>query len=221
MIEKIIVDAFKLFEQDFQDGDEVIIVNDNNLLDWGTLSYDETGFTLSSRIRATHHYDWHQCVFMAKDGFPIRKIFGTFPKGIDITNKQEVIREALTLESIDALKEKISFMERNILLGGCRSQFKKIIVEFEELLQYFKNKISHPFLNYIQGDGIRGGRPSVSGIAFGCPFRIDDLISVQLFNPYGVGSKYDLTSMEETIRIVHKNGAVAQLWQLTEAFDFE
>ena len=166
------MDAWDLFEQDFKQGDEVIIVNSQDLVDFGTLKYDEKGFTLESGSRPKRSYTWHQCTFMAKDGFPVRKIFGRFPKGPDITSKQDALR----------------------------------IIAADDFQTHEERTVARK-------------KESEYGIRFGCPFETDPCL-VQVFNPGCFGQEFDLTSMEETLRLTHSNGTVAQLWQLTEIFDF-
>jgi len=73
-------DAIKLFEDTFKDGEEVVIYLANDKFDYGILIIKENGILLKKSLKKFTEYKWHEIVFMAHDGFPVKKImtYGRF-----------------------------------------------------------------------------------------------------------------------------------------------
>ncbi len=68
--------AWELFRKLFREGDEVIIITDEDAFIWGDLmSYDEEGCELRS-MKGTRKYKWDCIRFMGHDGFPVRALTG-------------------------------------------------------------------------------------------------------------------------------------------------
>jgi hypothetical protein len=68
--------AWELFCELFGEGDEVIVITDEDVFIWGDLmSYDEEGCELRS-MKGTKKYKWDCIRFMGHDGFPVRALTG-------------------------------------------------------------------------------------------------------------------------------------------------
>ena len=229
------MNSFQLFEQDFKEGDQVVIVNDLDLIDWGVLTYNDKGFALASGRRPARHYTWDQCVMMAHDGFPVRKIFGRFPKGQDITDKQIFFRAGFAVEVIEKLEREINEI-KNIVKQhiGSNPHINKSIRDMYNTIHLLE-KEREPMNSYWTEDERETVISSeedvydaestnkkedirIASIRFGCPFETG-IVTLQLYNPGGCGRMYDLTSQEETLRMIADNGCVGQLWQLDSVFD--
>ncbi len=88
------IDIWKLFRQEFKDGEQVIIVHEDCKLYGGKLTAYETHCTIGSR-----NYKWGEIVFIAHDGFPCRALRTTLSDEQlgDIENEDAVILLRKTL----------------------------------------------------------------------------------------------------------------------------
>jgi len=93
--------GWELFESCFKEGDEVVVIDEDDRFHWGKAAFNEQGFALYRPGKATA-FLWDQVRFMAHDGFPVRKILGadgsTSIELLDTEDTQEAIREVLTEE---------------------------------------------------------------------------------------------------------------------------
>lgn len=91
--------AWKLYWSMFKDGDEVVIITDDDKLYWGELETHNDGIELIIIRGPSRHYSWDQIRFMSHDGFPVKKLMGADGgksiEKLDTTDTQKVIRAAL------------------------------------------------------------------------------------------------------------------------------
>lgn len=200
------ISARKLFKKDFKKGQFVVIIAEDDRLDWGTLHFDEVDkgiLTLSSGLRSAHRYHWNQIIFMSHGGFSVRKIFGKYPEREVITGDiPGLFRAALAQENLEALQRKVDAARE--ILG---IDLKEISPEFAKVQEEMKVEIE-PF------------RDVLTRIKFGDPFEVE-AHHVQLFNPGNVGPQFYLNPAEEVLRMMSRDGALAHHWQLVNVFEFE
>jgi len=95
--------GWELFESCFKEGDEVVVIDEDDRFHWGRMTFDKQGlgFALYNPYKAVA-FLWDDVRFMAHDGFPIRKLLGADGSRtielLDTLNTQESIREALSIE---------------------------------------------------------------------------------------------------------------------------
>lgn len=66
-MDNIRTNIWKLFREEFKDGEKVIVVHEDTNIYWGTLRATERECCVGSR-----DFTWDQIVFIAHDGFPCR-----------------------------------------------------------------------------------------------------------------------------------------------------
>ncbi len=92
-------EAWELFRSCFNDDDDVVIVTDNDTFDLGTLCIRKDGFWLDRGSQFERFFKWEAVLFMAHDGFPVKRLMGPgegeVVKRIHPTNSRLAIRDAL------------------------------------------------------------------------------------------------------------------------------
>lgn len=94
------VDQWDLFHSQFKDGEDVVIILDDDTARQGKLTAIEQGALIQppgAKVPTLYH--WNRIQFISHDGFPVRKLLGadgseTIAK-LDTTNTELAIREAL------------------------------------------------------------------------------------------------------------------------------
>jgi hypothetical protein len=204
----MLTSAWELFKKDFKNGDQVIIVTEDERFDWGTLHYnDEKGdVTLSSGLRPVRTYHWNQIVFMCQDGFPVRKVFGPSPererKYEDVPG---LLRAALAEENLEALERKAYAVQG--IIGLPEVELDEVSPGFARSQEEMRAE-TEPFESLL------------TRIKWGDPIRVEAR-HVRLYNAGNVGPQFYLNPAEEVLRMMSGDGALAHLWQLTNVFEFE
>lgn len=198
--------ARKLFKKDFKNGQFVVIISEDDQLDWGTLHFDKVDegmVTLSSGLRPARTYHWNQIIFMSHGGFPVRKIFGKYPEKDLITGDVPgLFRAALAQENLEALQKKT-----NAARGILGIDLKEISPGFAKVQEEMQAEVE-PFEDIL------------ARIKFGDPFQVE-ACGVRLFNAGNVGPQFYLNPREEVLRMMSEDGAMAHLWQVGNVFEFE
>ena len=92
-------EAWELFRSCFNDDDDVVIVTDNDTFDLGTLCIGKGGLWLDHGSQFERFFKWEAVLFMAHDGFPVKRLMGPgegeVVKRIHPTNSRLAIRDAL------------------------------------------------------------------------------------------------------------------------------
>ncbi len=91
--------AWDLYRRCFKEGDEVIVIDDDDRVFWGKLNTEELGITLRHAKRS-HFLYWEDVRFMSHDGFPVRRLVGADgdPSILKEKSAKDAIRAALTKE---------------------------------------------------------------------------------------------------------------------------
>jgi hypothetical protein len=90
-------DAWKLFWSMFSEGDNVVVITEDDEFYWGKMSTTDTCCCLTGHGGMTE-IDWDDVVLIAHDGFPVRKVFGegSVVEQLDTSNVEDAIRCALS-----------------------------------------------------------------------------------------------------------------------------
>ena len=110
-------DAWDLYHSMFKEGDEVVIVTEEeDHFEWGKIKTEKDGCRLTRPGQKSKYFDWDNIRFLAHDGFPVKKLMGadgskTIEK-IDTTKTQEAIREALSINSQSFDRESYTICKR-------------------------------------------------------------------------------------------------------------
>lgn len=75
------MDAWKIYNKCFKDGDTVIIVTEDDGVYYGILKTEETGCYIRrknsfKKLQNGHLFEWEIIRFMAHDGFPCKQLLG-------------------------------------------------------------------------------------------------------------------------------------------------
>lgn len=94
------VDQWDLFHSQFKDGEDVVIILDDDTARQGKLTAIEQGALIQpSSAKVPTLYNWDRIQFISHDGFPVRKLMGADGSEaiakLDTTNTETAIREAL------------------------------------------------------------------------------------------------------------------------------
>jgi len=94
------VDQWDLFHSQFQDGEDVVIILDDDTARQGKLTAIEQGALIRPPgTKVSTLYDWDRIQFISHDGFPARKLLGADGSEsiakLDTTDTETAIREAL------------------------------------------------------------------------------------------------------------------------------
>jgi hypothetical protein len=92
-------DAWELFRAMFKDGDEVIVVDDDDQFHWGKLQATEDHCVLKRSGLRNKEIFWEDVQFISHDGFPCSKLLGAdgsaLIQKLDTRDPQRAIREAM------------------------------------------------------------------------------------------------------------------------------
>jgi len=213
--------AWDIWEKDFKKGDEVILIDDNTMFDWGILDYNDKEVILSSGKRPARHYPHHKIVFICHDGFPVRKFLGPWPhETFDAQLIPEVMRAALASENEDYLKKELKSIEKAAAsLGITEKAFydHPTVISALEIMK----QLSSPFVTLAKTIKDTIKEKERKRIFYGHPVEFNP-ISVQLFNPGNSTTWFHSNHpQEEVLRMVAHNGLIGQLWDLEGVYHFE
>lgn len=195
-------DAWSLYHAMFKNGEEVVLVLENDEFTWGKIVKTTADYlTLKSLTDKEEKIHWDDVRFMAHDGFPVRQIFGAdgshLIEQVDTKDIQKAIRQifsakpyshcdkpAISLDSFKhcpkCVKEGFS-SDAYLALKRCREQSAGIT-------------IGHPYeLRAAKGLLVNSGK---------------------IWTP----TNYEY---EETLLLESKDGARAMLWDLSTCYHFE
>lgn len=138
--------ADSIYRSAFKDGETVVVEDDQGEFIWGKLRTNKHGITLTRPDGQSRRMEWHEIVFMAHDGFPVKEIAGmTYEDAVEFCWKlpTEVFRETLDAMAkkheddlkkrdkvISALKgEEEEESPRITFGGGCPFVFEDVYVK--------------------------------------------------------------------------------------------
>lgn len=189
-------DIWKLFWNTFKIGDDVILITDEDKFACGELIYaDDEGLRIKVRWRTEYYFHWAVVKFMAKDGFPVKKLMGA-----DGSSSIEKFDSEVTIGSISELTKEIKEKEYQI------ASWKEL--SKEAIRNVLIKDLAEPTHVFVSGD----------------PYLIEDVFAkiVNVGNEWILNEYWAEDNLyEETICLKHKNGAVGFLWDLSTIYYFE
>lgn len=214
--------AWDVWEKDFKRGDEVILVDDNTMLDWGILDYDDKDIILTSGLRPARRYPHHKIVLICHDGFPMRKFLAPFPREkFETELVPEVMRAALAAENQVVLKKEMEAIARAASSLGVK---EKAFYEHETIKSAISimKSLADPLFSLHNRIKERIKRREGSyGFSYGHPIEFYPA-SVELLNR-GNWTTWFWSNhpQEEVLRMFSKEGLAAHLWDLSGVYHFE
>ena len=95
-------DAWDLFHSMFEDGEEVVIITDEEEFFYGFLKTTDIHCVLEKSNKNPIEIEWDEVRFISHDGFPVKKLRGADGSALitylDTTDTQKAIREALEIK---------------------------------------------------------------------------------------------------------------------------
>lgn len=97
-------DAWSLYHTMFKNGDEVVLVLEDDEFTWGKIvRAEKEKIVLKSLTDKEEKIHWDDVRFMAHDGFPVKQLFGAdgshLIEQLDTTNTQKAIRQAFSAKT--------------------------------------------------------------------------------------------------------------------------
>jgi len=234
------IDGHKLFDRMFKNGDQVVIITENDLMDYGKLYVLLNSFTLTQQGRKPKEYPWNQVVFMAHDGFPVKKVrtynmYGEIDiDRVDTSKTLEVIRQ-INNGTIPLKKQEWELKYpgiKNKCYAQIVDQMNKSFKEFGEVhAKYIYcdmgchsgweiNNMLPKIKKYLIFDPSSPSKhfPDKRALRFGDPFDIEN-VSVELFNPGNSGRIYEEHPYEEFL-LLDTGEIKAMLYHLPAVLEF-
>lgn len=209
------VNTWDLFHSMFKEGEQVVVIDEDDSFHWGYLFSSDVGGIHLTRPKRSEFIKWEDIVFISHDGFPVKKLP---PSGADmfieamlktkkIENKQQLIRETLTTDLCYYCGSLYFENSLNLIFRRHADNTKCPKCKYG----YSDDDDDSP--TYAPGHG-----PS-TGLSFGDPFEIEK-VSCRLFNPgnNSLYHEYYDDTFIETLAMVSKDGAKAQLFTLNTVF---
>lgn len=191
--------AWELFDACFSDGDDVIVIDEDDGFHWGSLEVHKT-FCLLSRagLKEPDRVDWIDVSFISHDGFPVQKLTGADGRirveTVDTVNTQRAIRELLTLHVCAKCRKKLQ--EDEVEEG----EYKRV---WRELCNVC-NAALHKARRFVRGD----------------PWEVGPC-KARLFNPGNSGQEHWMGDYEEVVVARSSDDAAALMWGLHTVFHVE
>ena len=105
--------AWKIYWDMFRDGDQVIIVDEDDKVHWGKITAHEYTCVLKRLDGSEDEFHWDEIRFICKDGFPVRKLLGADGNKnilkMNTDDTQKIVRTALDQEYHTEKKKKVVF----------------------------------------------------------------------------------------------------------------
>lgn len=208
--------AWDLFYSCFKDGEEVVIVDDDEVVRWGTLKLysgpiKEKSFALIDTKGVGKTFHWINVSLIAHDGFPIRKLTGADSnqtiEGIDTTDITEAIRRLATETLCDLCNKSKPDIQMN------ESRRPKDIKGDHRRISFCNNC----------GDRIRKNRfnkPEEYNFVYGDPFLIEN-VQAELYYPGNSGPRWWDDDEEEVLLLTARDGAKAQVFDIPNIYYFK
>lgn len=184
-------DAWTLFNSCFQEGDEVLVITEEDRVFWGLLvGTTEKGVMLKKRYypEKVRFYEWDSIRFMCQDGFPVSKLMAS-PSD----------RYIEQLDTIDT----VAYIRRALVSKECKDC----------------GKLIEDYAGFDAGSGYCAKCKSQrwnKTVYFGDPFRCEGINFDLLANPGNDGPWFwGNTKYLETLVLSSQEGRRALLWDLS------
>lgn len=193
--------ALDLFDSMFKDGDEVVVVDDDDCVFFGRIEMtDQDTLVLKTYSSKGITIEWEDVRFISHDGFPVEKLRGAdgsrLIEATNTTNIKKAIRKAATAD-------------RGLLTEPCDSCG----------LPVARKKLKYRRYKSKTGSCLWGDVCGRHTFVFGEPYHVWD-VTAQLINPGNSGRLGYPPEREETLILTSKDGAKAFLTDLDTVFYF-
>lgn len=206
--------AWELFRSIFKEGDEVIIITEDDEFKWGKIRTTEMFCNLTRPGRKEEAIFWEDIRWVSHEGFPVRKLTGVEGKvlieTLDTTDIQAFVREALVHGVCWKCKavapaETLGLWRGKSVCGKCKEEYQTVAKE-------------------AATSSWKPWRRST----FGDPFMIEDFEAVVLNagNPWPREGPEEYLdnwnyTFEEVMVALHRGGAIGLLWDFSTIIHFE
>lgn len=200
------IKAWDLYNSMFKDGDEVIMLDEDDYFHWGVLkSTDKYCILTRPTTGKVEKFEWDEVRFIAREGFPIKRLTGVdgskLIETLDTTDIQRFLREVLV----------------SVICDKCGIRIDATPDSHEGYV------ISSPrgSYNYYRCSDCKKKRRAVVGD----PYLLEDF-SCCLLNPGNSWPKEQYWNKwqwdyEEVMVMRHKGGAQGLLWDIPTIYHFE
>jgi hypothetical protein len=188
--------GWKLFWEFFKEGDEVVVIDDNDVFHVGKLKEcDDYGFSLGHPGKRDERLKWIRTRFISHDGFPAERLLGADGSEsilkIDTKDSTKRLRHALTHDICKDCKEIVEATKENREWGH----------------GFFHRKCAR--------------KRSVGTIVGGHPFILEGIASASIVNPGNSGPEHYEEDTEEVVILETSDGATGLLYDLPTVFFWE
>jgi hypothetical protein len=200
----------ELFTRDFKDGDDVIVVTEDDKFDWGMLRIGEKSIKLVHGAdrkgkEMGHEYSYFQLTFMCHQGFPIRKLTGADGSQSVLKEDASDVQEAIRYELDEINSQKDT--QRHEKIQG--------LDDFESVINFILSDSKKNISEKIEK--LRPKKVLPTKFGFNDPYFVE-ASEVKLFNCGNSGLKFNYSSFIETMVLVSSDNAKAHLWDLASVF---
>jgi len=215
------IDAWTLWDSMFKEGDNIILITDDDEFKWGKIKRATEGsLDLKTGQRPVEVIDWDDIRFMAHDGFPVKKLMGAdgsqLIEQLDTTNTQKTIRQALEAKRCPRCR-------KFVLVDSLRP------VKYKAYSRWSRTRKPRWDREHIECKKCRSRKGNPDGDIFernpftlvvGDPFLIEnvDAILMNAGNLWKPG--FESWMYEETFVLQAKDGAQGLLWGLPTCYYF-
>jgi hypothetical protein len=204
MPKKMPAKAWELFHTCFKDGEEVIIIDEDDKFYWGKLEIHEKHCLLHRpEGKKPLKIDWIDVAFISHDGFPVKKMM-----------ENDRAAKALEKEMNDGIP---NLLRAALTKEAC--QYCGLIVEHDDLeYDKYTKGFGGEYLGYLHA--CSKCRKTKLELKRGDPWEIE-LYQPMLFH---CGNKHRdkwLKDDEEILVGISSDGAIANIWCLDTIFNFE
>ncbi len=194
-------DAWTIFDECFKNGDEVVVILDNDTIYWGTLILHQGDaknkiFDLFNRVSGKEtNLHWENVLFISHDGFPVKKLTGAdgsqLIEQIDTTNTQTLIRKALTHNLCDMCGKKVENLKFDAIGGD----------------------------HYLRCQKCELGEQRRKSFTFGDPFIVEG-VTGEIINTGNAGPRFWNSDYEECLVLESKDRAKGILYDIPHIYYF-
>ena len=194
--------AWELYHACFSEGDDIIVIDENDELYWGCLETHKDFCILTRPNKAPDKIDWLDVAFMSHDGFPVRRLR-------ESTAAIEALEKSDTSDVPRAIR---------IALTGGLCEMCGVVVEADDLsFGKYRGKVTGDFVGKL---GVCTECRKKVTIVRGDPWLIEAEWA-RLWNPNCCAPGHWLEDDEEIIVAQSSDGAYAHIWDVDTVYQFE
>lgn len=142
-------DAWKLYWNTFQEGDEVVLIDEDDMAHTGKLETREDFCVLHVPGKKPKPYEWNKIGFMFHKGLPVRKVMGAaggkLVKQLDTGNVEAAVRQALTHDLCSKCEKLVPEGPDNYYRGGyIHPKCRQLVVRDPFLIEDVRIQLLNP-----------------------------------------------------------------------------